>query len=142
MCHPIWFQMQSTPFFLFVHFHMFMNSNLWVSFNPIIKFPHAPLSHLCGAREPIHRCQVFHNKLHWKVCFDNLWQAYGGCHKNYWVLKDNWVAKLNLGKNLLHGGGLSNFWMVKIGVDFVYKLMVGTKCCHLSWILYKNILIE
>jgi hypothetical protein len=31
------------------------------------------------------------------------------CHNNYWVFKDNWVAKLNLEKNLLHGGGLSNF---------------------------------
>jgi hypothetical protein len=49
---------------------------------------------------------------------------------------------LNLEKNLLHGGGLSNFWMVKIGVDFVHKLRVRTKCCHLSWILYKNILIN
>jgi hypothetical protein len=49
---------------------------------------------------------------------------------------------LNLGKNLLHGGGLSNFWIVKTGVDFVRKLRVGTKCYHLSWILYKNILIE
>jgi hypothetical protein len=49
---------------------------------------------------------------------------------------------LNLGKKLLHGEGLSNFWMVKTRVDFVHKLRVGTKCSHLSWILYKNILIE
>ncbi len=130
-------------FFFWVHFHMCMNLNMWVSFNLIINFPHAPFVPLCvelGSLSIDFKFSII-NYIE-KYVFIPYGKLMKVCHNNYWVFKDNWVAKLNLGKNLLHGGGLSNFWIVKTGVDFVRKLRVGTKCYHLSWILYKNILIE
>jgi hypothetical protein len=100
-------------FFLgaFSHVHEFKLVSLrFRVLNPIIKFPHALLVPLC--------VELGNLSIDFKFSIINYIEKYasipygkllGVCHNNYKVFKDNWVTKLNLGKNLLHGGGLSNF---------------------------------